>query len=97
MAVSSDVQKVVDVQKTPDAIVVTQNVTLVHGGVSTTYSTIQAAVTAAVSGDSINIAAGVYTEQVVVNGISNLAFTAAHRQTSRRRRPRPVVEPSMHC
>ena len=43
----------------------------------TGFSSIQAAVNAAHSGDTIVLAAGTYTEQVLVNGLSNLTIMAA--------------------
>ncbi len=46
-----------------------------------TYTTIQAAVNAAASGDTVNIAAGTYAEKVLVDGKTNLTIQGAGDST----------------
>lgn len=57
------------------------------------YGTIQLAVDAASDGDTIVVAAGVYVEQVVVNGRNNLTIVAAEGAQVTIQAPADVAKP----
>ncbi|MFA6392970.1 MAG: immunoglobulin-like domain-containing protein [Candidatus Paceibacterota bacterium] len=69
---------------------VSTSVTVTAGVVtigSTTYGNIQAAITAAISGDTINVGAGTYVENVSISGKTNITILGAGQDTT-------IIEPT---